>query len=58
VAEQQSQLSIPVFWQLLGGVFARLLGEKAHAELSITIRAGHVQTVNVNRHYLPTELPK
>lgn len=52
------QLPITTFWQLLGRIFANLLSEKAHAELSITIRAGQVQTVNVNRHYQPTDLPK
>lgn len=48
--------SITVFWNNLGAQFARLLAEKAHAELTIRIRDGQVQLVDVNRHILPANL--
>jgi len=48
--------SVTAFWNALGAQFARLLAEKAHAELTIRIRDGQVQLVDVNRHILPANL--
>ncbi len=53
-----AETQIVVFWQNLGRIVAALLAEKAHAELTITVRDGQVSLVNVSRNYLPTALPK
>ncbi len=52
------EFQVVTFWQNLGRIIAALLAEKAHAELTITVRDGQVSLVNVSRNYLPTNLPK
>jgi hypothetical protein len=49
---------INVFWAMLGRVIAKMLGERAHADIIITIKDGSVQMVRVNRSYLPGSLPQ
>lgn len=49
---------VSVFWSLLGRVLVQLLGERAHAQIIITVKDGSVQPVHINRTYLPSELPK
>jgi hypothetical protein len=39
-------------------MLAALLGDKAHADLIITVRGGKVEMVRVNRSFLPTDLPR
>jgi len=53
-----AEIQIVTFWQKVGAIFAALLAEKAHAVLTITVRDGQVQLVNVSRNYQPTGLPK
>lgn len=57
MAEHPEQVSVVTFWQKLGAIFAGLLADKAHADLTITVRDGRVQHVTVNRNYLPGGLP-
>ena len=58
MAEQHPpQVPIVTFWNNLGAVLARLLSERAHADITITVRDGHIQRTNVNRSYLPGSLP-
>jgi hypothetical protein len=36
----------------------QLLRERAHAQLVINVRDGRIQLINVNRQYLPDNLPE
>jgi hypothetical protein len=60
VLTQPPQQPSPVtsFWTGLGRLFARLLAERAHVDLIIHVREGKVQSVRVDRRYLPTDLPQ
>ncbi len=46
------------FWRSLGQVLVQLIAEKAHASITITVRDGHLQPVQVSRQYLPAQLPQ
>ena len=50
--------SVNVFWTMLGRVLVQLLGERANAQIVITLKDGSIQPVHINRTYLPSELPK
>ena len=46
------------FWQNLGRVVVTLIAEKAHASITITVRDGHLQPIELKRQFLPTQLPQ
>jgi hypothetical protein len=48
----------PVFWTMFGRIVAQMLGERAFAEIVVTLKDGNIQFVRVNRTYLPGNLPK
>lgn len=50
--------SVQVFWTMLGNMFVRLLGQRAHAQIIITVKDGTIQLVHVNQTFLPSDLPK
>jgi hypothetical protein len=45
------------FWATLGRVLVRLLKERAHGQVVLTIHNGDVVLVDINRKYKPTGLP-
>lgn len=47
-----------VFWVMLGRIFVQLLGERAHAQIVITVKDGAIQPIHINRTYLANDLPK
>jgi len=57
MAGEQQQLNFATFWTSLGKLVVRLLRERAHGEIVITIQDGNLRLVRVNRNYLPTDLP-
>ena len=52
------QPPVTIFWAALSRLFARLLGENAHADLVVTVRDGKVVLVRVDRRYLPQDIPQ
>lgn len=50
-------MTFPAFWQLFTKVVGRLINEKAHTEVTITLRDGQIQLVRINRTYSPENLP-
>lgn len=45
------------FWLRLRRLAIRLMAEKAHVEVTLTIDQGRLVRVRVNRQYLPENLP-
>lgn len=50
-------MNFPAFWQLFAKVVGGLMGQKAHAEVTLTLRDGQIQLVRINRTYSPENLP-
>lgn len=48
----------PVFWTVLGRIVVKLLADRSHGDVIITIKDGHVQLVRLHTSYLPNQLPK
>lgn len=46
------------FWTTLGRMMVRLLKERMHGQVTLTIHNGEVVFVDVNRKYKPTGLPE
>lgn len=55
---QQPTPGFPVFWTMFGRMIVHLLGERAFAEVVLTLKDGHIQFVRINRTYLPGNLPQ
>lgn len=52
------KIDFSMFVRQIGGILARLIKERAHAELVVTIHEGNVKLVRVNRSFSPTGLPE
>lgn len=50
--------SVQVFMTQLLHLVAKLLGERAHCQIIITMKDGVLTPVHVNRSFLPGDLPK
>lgn len=50
--------SLPPFATKLLKLIGRLVANKAHAQVTITIRDGKVQLIGVNTTYVPDSLPE
>jgi hypothetical protein len=50
--------ALPPFATKLLKLIGRLIANKAHAQVVITIREGKVQLISVNHTYLPDNLPE
>ncbi len=46
------------FWSTLGRVLVRLLKDRMHGQVVLTIVNGDVVLVDINRKYKPTGLPE
>jgi len=50
--------ALPPFATKLLKLLGRLIANKAHAQVTITIRDGKVQLIGVNTTYVPDSLPE
>jgi hypothetical protein len=48
---------LPPFAHKLLRLIAKLVANKAHAQINITIRDGKVQLINVQQSFMPDNLP-
>jgi hypothetical protein len=53
---ERGPLNFGVFWRLAGQLLARLMSERAHAEVVFTLRDGEVRLVRINRSFEPQQL--
>ena len=51
-------LNFTTFWSILGRLVLRLLHERGHGQIVITIHEGKLTLVEVNRKYLPAKIPE
>lgn len=56
--QEEPPLNFTTFWTLLGKLMVRLMRERAHGQVVITIHQGQIPIVEVNRKYKPTGLPE
>jgi hypothetical protein len=47
-----------VFWTMLGRIVLKLIAERAHGDVIITLKDGAVQLVRLHTSYLPGQLPR
>lgn len=47
-----------VFWTMLGRIVAKLMTDRSHGDVIITMKDGSVQLVRVHTSYLPNALPR
>lgn len=45
------------FLRLFGGVVHQLVKQKAHVDLTLSLRDGQIKFVRIDRTYLPQNLP-
>ncbi len=50
-------LNFPSFWNLLGKLALKLMQQRAHGEIVITLHEGTIPIIRVNRTYKPQSLP-
>ncbi len=48
----------PVFWTMLGRIVAKLMGDRTHGDVIITMKDGSIQLIRVHTSYLPGQLPR
>jgi hypothetical protein len=56
--EQQQPLNFALFWSMLGKLILRLMKDRAHGQITITIHDGNIPVVEVSRRYRPGSLPE
>lgn len=54
----QQPTGIAVFLRMFERIVLRLLGDRAHADIILTVKDGKVQLVRINQSYLPDALPR
>lgn len=47
-----------VFWALLGRIVQKLMADRTHGDVIITMKDGTIQLVRVHTSYLPGQLPR
>lgn len=52
----EQPLNFGVFWSILGKLVVRLMKERAHGQIVITIHDGNIPVVEVSRRYRPASL--
>ena len=50
-------MNLPAFWSIFTKVVGGLIGQKAHAEVILTLHDGQIRFVKINRTYTPENLP-
>lgn len=58
VVPNPRNVELTLFWQRLGRIVARLLGQRAHCNIVITMKDGVMQNVRVDESFLPGNLPE
>lgn len=48
----------PVFWTILGRIVQKLMADRTHGDVIITMKDGTIQLVRVHTSYLPGQLPR
>ena len=55
---EEPPLNFGTFWTILGKLLVRLMKERMHGQVVITLHAGHIPIVEINRKYKSTDLPQ
>lgn len=51
-------LDFTTFWSILGRLVLRLNHDRAHAQIVISLHEGKLTLIEVNRKYLPANIPE
>jgi hypothetical protein len=55
---EEQPLNFGAFWNILGKLMVRLMKERMHGQIVITVHGGHIPIVEINRKYKPADLPQ